>query len=219
MKKLILLIFLLSFSNAKAISNNVFDFNNSLDIGNYMVENYTRWVCENYQCKETNKKTDGDFGTKSECEKACKKTSLNTSLNTNQDIFTSFKSPTTTTKANYQSYTNGNLFDYSNDNLFNYTITSTKPIKDYLSIDNIQNSFTTMTTKGNITSVIDGLGFDTSLANPEVKTSTSPINSFFQNILKGLGFDRSKDDIITNTDLDKNEIGIQTETTRPEGYI
>jgi hypothetical protein len=42
MKKLILLIFLLSFSNAEAVTSNVFDFNNSFDIGNYMADNYTR---------------------------------------------------------------------------------------------------------------------------------------------------------------------------------
>jgi len=79
-----------------------------------------------------------------------KKNVSNTSLNTNQEFFTSFKP--TTSKPNYQSYTQSNLFDYSNDNLLDYTIDTNKSPTDYLSfgaIDNFQDNFANTTPEVN----------------------------------------------------------------------
>lgn len=205
----LIFVFGIIFSNAKAVTQSAAsgfnNFSTSFDIGNFMATSYSRWIWnENDQrCKETKTKTDGDYGTESECKADHTKPAYtitdNFVSNWNTWSADSFETEETTNvqipkvEISDPAKWNFNVNDWSavdtpsitpqtltpsvTDNNFTFSLEGSEPVATPKKI--ITNP---------ITSVINGLNLVPTILPTKVEPTISTTTNIFTNLLQGLGF-------------------------------
>ncbi len=187
-------VFITNVSNTSAVTQTgLNNLSTSFDIGSYMQTTYYRYKCNSKdRCEKTQTKTDGDFGSESECLKNCPNTPVlyNPSNINNNFNFT----VTSTTKAslNYQKTNNLDIASFQMKTQSTPQVNLPKVSPDGIAGLDFGPSTITKTTLG--LNIAPPTVNNNSLAKPTTKTNSiealEPVTlgkSIFTNLLQGLG--------------------------------